>query len=59
VISQNPTTVKFGVVDRTLELPRTSGCGAMGPVADQLLGLPSASGKNTFKQVSYVQFKAL
>jgi hypothetical protein len=38
---------------------RTSGCGPMGPVADHPPGLPSGSGKNTFKQVSYVQFKAL
>lgn len=59
MISQNPRTVKFGVVDRTLDLPRTSGCGAMAPVADRLLGLPSAGGKNTFKLASYVQFKAL
>ncbi|WP_410653924.1 hypothetical protein [Amycolatopsis sp. lyj-112] len=59
VISQNPTTVKFGVVDSQLALPRTTGCGRLEPVADHLLGLPSASGKNTFKQVTYVQFKPL
>ncbi|MEV6910313.1 hypothetical protein [Amycolatopsis sp. NPDC051071] len=59
VISQNPKTVKFGVVDTQLALPRTSGCGGLAPVADHLLGLPSASGKNTFKQVTYVQFKPL
>ncbi len=59
VISQNPTTVKFGVVDSRLALPRTSGCGRLAPVADHLLGLPSPSGKNTFKQVTYVQFKPL
>ncbi|OXM52148.1 hypothetical protein [Amycolatopsis alba] len=59
VISQNPKTVKFGVVDSQLALPRTTGCGPLSPVADHLLGLPSESGKNTFKQVTYVQFKAL
>lgn len=59
VISQNPTTVKFGVVDSQLALPRTTGCGRLAPVADHLLGLPSPSGKNTFTQVTYVQFKPL
>ncbi|OXM57812.1 hypothetical protein CFP71_05940 [Amycolatopsis thailandensis] len=59
VISQNLKTVKFGVVDTQLALPRTTGCGPLSPVADHLLGLPSASGKNTFKQLTYVQFKPL
>ncbi|MFI9454924.1 hypothetical protein [Amycolatopsis sp. NPDC052450] len=59
VISQNPTTVKFGVVDSRLALPATTGCGRLAPVADQLLGLPSPSGKNIFKQTTYVQFKPL
>ncbi|WP_181773021.1 hypothetical protein [Amycolatopsis pittospori] len=59
VISQNPTTVKFGVVDTRLALPGTSGCGRLAPVADHLLDLPSPSGKNTFTQVTYVQFKPL
>ncbi|MEV7553508.1 hypothetical protein AB0N89_28175 [Amycolatopsis sp. NPDC089917] len=59
VISQNPTTVKFGVVDTQIAVPRTTGCGPLSPVADHLLGLPSASGKNTFKQVTYVRFKPL
>ncbi|EME64014.1 hypothetical protein [Amycolatopsis decaplanina] len=59
VISQNPKTVKFGVVDAQLALPRTTGCGRLSQVADELLGLPSPSGKNTFKQTTYVQFKPL
>ncbi|RSM71935.1 hypothetical protein DL991_33795 [Amycolatopsis sp. WAC 01375] len=59
VISQNPKTVKFGVVDTQLALPATTGCGRTAPIADQLLGLPSPSGKNTFKQTTYVQFKPL
>ncbi|MBB5852671.1 hypothetical protein ACFQ05_05215 [Amycolatopsis umgeniensis] len=59
VISENPKTVKFGVVDSQLALPRTTGCGPLGQVADRLLGLPSPSGKNTFKQVTHVQFKPL
>ncbi|GAB3715386.1 hypothetical protein GCM10027598_24290 [Amycolatopsis oliviviridis] len=59
MISQNPKTVKFGVVDSQLSLPRTTGCGPLARVADRLLGLPSASGRNTFKQVTYVQFKPL
>ncbi len=59
VISQNPMTVKFGVVDATLDLPRTTGCGRMSWLADQALGLPSGIGKNVFKQVTYVQFKPL
>ncbi|WP_409490418.1 hypothetical protein [Amycolatopsis sp. cmx-11-12] len=59
VISQNPTTVKFGVVDTQLAFPRTTGCGRLAQVADHLLGLPSPSGANTFKQVTYVQFKPL
>ncbi|MEU3764627.1 hypothetical protein AB0E55_06150 [Amycolatopsis keratiniphila] len=59
VISQNPTTVKFGVVDSQLALPGTSGCGPLTRVADEVLGLPSASGKNTFTMATYVQFKPL
>jgi len=59
VISQNPKTVKFGVVDTQLALPGTTGCGRLAHVADELLGLPSPTGKNTFKQVTYVQFKPL
>ncbi|WP_340687181.1 hypothetical protein LCL61_13735 [Amycolatopsis coloradensis] len=59
VISQNPTTVKFGVVDSQLALPRTTGCGPLAPVADRLLGLPSPSGRNTFKLATYVRFKPL
>ncbi|WP_410662394.1 hypothetical protein [Amycolatopsis sp. lyj-84] len=59
VISKNPQTVKFGVVDTQLALPRTTGCGPLTQVADHLLGLPSPSGSNTFKQVTYVQFKPL
>ncbi|ANN15386.1 hypothetical protein SD37_06775 [Amycolatopsis orientalis] len=59
VLSQNPKTVKFGVVDTQLALPRTTGCGRLAPVADRLLGLPSPSGANTLKQTTYVRFKAL
>ncbi|MFC3451148.1 hypothetical protein [Amycolatopsis speibonae] len=59
VISQNPKTVKFGVVDAQLTVPRTTGCGPLARAADQLLGLPSPSGENTFKQVTYVQLKPL
>ncbi|WP_410651714.1 hypothetical protein [Amycolatopsis sp. cmx-4-54] len=59
VISQNPTTVKFGVVDTQLALPRTTGCGPLAQVADELLDLPSAGGRNTFKMATYVQFKPL
>ncbi|EMD29826.1 hypothetical protein [Amycolatopsis azurea] len=59
VISQNPKTVKFGVVDTRLALPRATGCGPLSPVADHLLGLPSASGANTFKLATYVRFKPL
>ncbi|MFD5246650.1 hypothetical protein ACFWIW_19015 [Amycolatopsis sp. NPDC058340] len=59
VISRNPTTVRFGVVDSQLALPRTTGCGPLARVADELLGLPSASGRNTFKMATYVQFKPL
>lgn len=59
VISQNPTTVKFGVVDSQLALPATTGCGPLAQVADELLDLPSATGRNTFKLSTYVQFKPL
>ncbi|AIG73968.1 Hypothetical protein AJAP_05240 [Amycolatopsis japonica] len=59
VISQNPKTVKFGVVDSQLALPGTTGCGPLTRAADEVLGLPSASGKNTFKLSTYVQFKPL
>ncbi|RSN12024.1 hypothetical protein DMC63_29270 [Streptomyces sp. WAC 05977] len=59
VISRDPMTVKFGVVDTQLALPRTTGCGPLAQLADELLDLPSATGRNTFKLSTYVQFKPL
>lgn len=59
VISQNPMTAHFGVVDPDLALPATHGCGALGKLVDRRLGLPSPSGENTFHQTTYVQYKPL
>ncbi|GAB3133506.1 hypothetical protein GCM10027258_02760 [Amycolatopsis stemonae] len=59
VISKTPTTVHFGVVDTTLAVPATTGCGPLGKVADRRLGLPSPSGENAFHQTTYVQYKPL
>ncbi|EOD69776.1 hypothetical protein [Amycolatopsis vancoresmycina] len=59
VISKNPPTMHFGVVDPDLALPATHGCGVLGPLVDRRLGLPSPSGANTFHQTTYVQYKQL
>jgi len=59
VISKNPPTMHFGVVDPDLALPATHGCGALGKLVDRRLGLPSPSGQNTFHQTTYVQYKQL
>jgi hypothetical protein len=59
VISQNPMTAHFGVVDANLALPATQGCGPLGTLVDSRLGLPSPSGENTFHQTTYVQYKPL
>ncbi|RSD13436.1 hypothetical protein [Amycolatopsis eburnea] len=59
VLSTNPTTVHFGVVDRDLAVPATTGCGPLGRLVDRRLGLPSPSGENTFHQTTYVRYKPL
>lgn len=59
VLSKNPTTVHFGVVDPDLAVPSTTGCGPLGKLVDRKLGLPSPSGENTFHQETYVQYKPL
>lgn len=59
VISKNPPTMHFGVVDPDLALPATRGCGVLGPLVDRRLGLPSPSGRNAFQQITYVQYKPL
>lgn len=59
VISQNPPTFHFGVVDPDLPVPVTHGCGLLGKLVDRRLGLPSASGANSFRQTTYVQYKQL
>ncbi|RSM49625.1 hypothetical protein DMA12_04200 [Amycolatopsis balhimycina DSM 5908] len=59
VLSKNPPTFHFGVVDPDLALPATQGCGPLGKLVDRKLGLPSPSGQNTFHQTTYVQYKPL
>lgn len=59
VVSQDPPTFHFGVVDAELALPSVSGCGPLGRLLDWRLGLPSAAGENVFQQESYVQVKGL
>jgi len=56
VISKNPPTFHFGVVDPDLALPATQGCGPLGKLVDRKLGLPSRS---EFHQTTYVQYKQL
>jgi hypothetical protein len=58
-ISQHPPTFHFGVFDRELAVPATQGCGPLGKLVDRRLGLPSPSGRNTFHQTTYVQYKQL
>ncbi|MGW7300471.1 hypothetical protein [Streptomyces sp. NPDC054829] len=48
VISPNPLIVAFGAQDAEFAAPRTSGCGHLGRMLDRALGLPSASGANSF-----------
>ncbi|SEF26873.1 hypothetical protein SAMN05421837_103528 [Amycolatopsis pretoriensis] len=59
VISDNPRTAYFGVVDPDVALPATTGCGPLGKLVDHRLGLPSPAGENTFHQTTYVQYKPL
>lgn len=59
LISDNPRTAYFGVVDPDLAVPATTGCGPLGKLVDRRLGLPSPSGENTFHQTTYVQYKPL
>ncbi|KDN23361.1 hypothetical protein [Amycolatopsis rifamycinica] len=59
VLSKNPPTFHFGVVDPELALPATRGCGPLGRLVDRKLGLPSPAGQNTFHQETYVQYKQL
>ena len=59
VLSKNPPTFHFGVVDPDLALPAAHGCGPLGKLVDRRLGLPSPSGENTFHQTTYVQYKQL
>ncbi|MFE0024594.1 hypothetical protein [Amycolatopsis sp. NPDC059021] len=59
VISQDPPTYYFGVVDQALTLPATQHCGPLGTLVDRHLGLPSPTGNNVFKQTTYVQYKPL
>ncbi|SFW66272.1 hypothetical protein [Amycolatopsis australiensis] len=59
IISENPRTAYFGVVDPDLAVPATSGCGPLGRLVDRRLGLPSPSGENTFHQTTYVRYKPL
>jgi hypothetical protein len=59
LISDNPKTAYFGVVDPDLALPETQSCGALGRLVDQRMGLPSPSGENAFYQTTYVQYRPL
>ena len=59
IISENPRTAFFGVVDPDLAVPATTGCGVLGQLVDRRLGLPSPSGENAFHQTTYVQYKPL
>ncbi|WP_410609654.1 hypothetical protein [Amycolatopsis sp. lyj-109] len=56
VLSKNPPTFHFGVVDPDLALPATQDCGPLGKLVDRKLGLPSRS---EFHQTTYVQYKQL
>ncbi|MDT0343149.1 hypothetical protein [Streptomyces litchfieldiae] len=46
VVSEDPLVVTFGVEDNAFAVPRTSGCGRLGPLLDAVLGLPSPAGEN-------------
>lgn len=56
VLSKNPPTFHFGVVDPDLSLPATQGCGPLGKLVDRKLGLPAPA---EFHQSTYVQYKQL
>ncbi|QKV78357.1 hypothetical protein [Amycolatopsis sp. Hca4] len=56
VLSKNPPTYHFGVVDPDLALPATQGCGPLGKLVDRKLGLPAPA---EFHQSTYVQYKQL
>ncbi|HET6709080.1 hypothetical protein [Amycolatopsis sp.] len=56
VLSRNPPTFHFGVVDPDLALPAAQGCGPLGKLVDRKLGLPSSA---EFHQSTYVQYKQL
>ena len=57
LISANPLTVKFSVIDEQLALPAVAGCAPPNRQVSHRLGLPSPSGQNVFQQTSYVRFK--
>ncbi|WAU79421.1 hypothetical protein O1Q96_06450 [Streptomyces sp. Qhu-G9] len=47
VVTQDPLVVSFGVEDNRFAVPRTSGCGPLGPLLDKVLRLPSPAGVNS------------
>jgi hypothetical protein len=57
LISANPLTVKFSVIDEQLALPAVAGCAPLNRQVNHRLGLPSPSGQDVFQQTSYVRFK--
>ncbi len=53
VISTTPLVLKFRVEDKALAVPRTYGCGPLGRVLDQRLGLPQPAGANELALTVY------
>ncbi|MFF3481775.1 hypothetical protein ACFYXC_00640 [Streptomyces sp. NPDC002701] len=47
VVTPDPLVVTFGVEDNRFAIPRTSGCGLLGPVLDKALRLPAPAGVNS------------
>ncbi|MFJ8817115.1 hypothetical protein [Amycolatopsis thermoflava] len=57
VVSTDPLTLKFATYDHELAVPATENCGPLGRVVDHRLGLPAASGTNSYAQTTTVRLR--
>ncbi|UQS27055.1 hypothetical protein L1857_31775 [Amycolatopsis thermalba] len=57
VVSTDPLTLRFATHDDTLAVPGTRNCGPLGRVVDHRLGLPAASGTNSYTQTTTVRLR--
>ncbi|MGW3955226.1 hypothetical protein ACWEKM_30785 [Streptomyces sp. NPDC004752] len=55
-ISTDPPVIRFGAYDDTFTVPASDGCGPLGRVLDDRLGLPAATG-NAISLTAYYTFK--